>query len=62
MAKLIMTTRDAAEMLAISPREVRRLADEGILKPLPGFRKPLKFSWYQVQAWLKGSVPRTKRT
>jgi excisionase family DNA binding protein len=54
MEKQIMTTKEVAEYLGISEWEVRRLADEKILKSLRGFRKPKKFSFHKIKAYLDG--------
>lgn len=53
MQKQIMTTKEASQYLGISEWEVRRLADERILKPLRGFRKPMKFSFHKIKEYLE---------
>ena len=50
----LMTTREVAQALELDPREVNRLANEGILKPVRGFRNPMKFYRETVQNWLNG--------
>lgn len=52
--KQIMTTKEVAEFLGIKENEVRRLAQEGALKRLRGFRKPFKFSRHKVIEYLDG--------
>ena len=52
--KMVYSTAELAAYLGVSCQEVRRLADEGILKPLRGFRKPFKFSWYEIHKWMNG--------
>jgi hypothetical protein len=52
--KLIYTTTEAADFLGLKPQEIRRLADIGALRPLRGFRKPLKFAWHEIAKWLEG--------
>jgi hypothetical protein len=60
MPKAIMTTHEVAEYCGITDKEVCRLAAEGILKPVRGFRKPKKFSFYQIQMWIDGEDQKRK--
>jgi len=54
--KTIMTTAEVASALGASPKAIRRLAHEGILKNLRGTRSPMKFSGVKVREWLEGQV------
>ena len=57
MEKKILTTREVAEFFGLSPQEVRRLADLGYLKRLPGFDKPFKFSRRAIEKFLDSEEP-----
>lgn len=56
MQKPIMTTKEVAELLGLSMKEVRRLQAEGHLKSLKGFRNPLKFNRSKIVEYLEQTM------
>ena len=58
MDKKILTTRDVAEYLGIEEAEVRRLKHQGILRSLPGFKAPFKFSRQIIENFLNSEDPK----
>jgi hypothetical protein len=49
-----MKTSEVASALQVSEEEILRLAKERVLKPLRGYRRPLRFSGTQIEKWLNG--------
>jgi excisionase family DNA binding protein len=52
MEKQLLTTREVAEMMGISQKEVRRLRESGYLKAARGFRCPYKFFLNKVKEYM----------
>jgi excisionase family DNA binding protein len=49
-----MTTREVAQAIGITTREVNRMVNEGTLRHVRGFRKPMKFYREEILRWLRG--------
>lgn len=54
--KRILTTEQAAKYLDLHPETLKKRARAGLIKPLPNFKRPLRFTREELDRYLMGSA------
>lgn len=45
---MVLTTAQVADLRAVNPRTIQRMVKTGVLNPLRGYSRPLRFSAVEV--------------